>query len=314
MSGWGNHLLKDMWEAWQGLSRRLWGHMNVYLNNWPAILHESYVQLLHHEGLLLAAAIAYYAFFSLFPLAILFFSCLGAFLHPSEAQERMAHLLGRYLPLAENLVQVNVSALWERRAGARLIALVSLLWTGSSVLAITSRLLDRAWGIRHRGVRRVLRRLLALPTAVLGVALLATSIAASTALRVFSLLDRLSGMTVLGRIGAITFVIAVAINIVVFGLVYWVLPSKRLTFRQVLPGAVVGAIIWELAKSLYTWYLSRVRLSTIVYGSVTAIIITLTWIYITSCILLFCGELNACYARSQGRWSHPEARPGTHPE
>ena len=245
---WGR-LLKNLWDARLMQGRRLWGDVNAYTNNWPSILHEAYLQLLQHEGLLLAAAVAYYAFFSLFPLAILFFSFLGVFLQPAEAQEQMTDLLGRYLPQAGDLIQVNLRALWERRAAARLIALVSLVWTGSSVFAITSRLLDRAWGVRQRGGERLLRRLLAVPIAVLGVALLAISMAVSAVVRIFSLVSRLSGLTPLGRIGAITLVIAVAINVVVFGLVYWVLPSKRLSFRQVLPGAVAAAVLWELAKS-----------------------------------------------------------------
>jgi len=300
--------VREIWESWQTRGRRLWAEVNTRANNWPQIAYEAYAQLIEHEGFLLAAAIAYYAFFSLFPLAILSFSFLGAFFQPTEAQQRMTDLLGHYLPRAENLVQINLRALWERRAEARLIALISLAWTGSSVFAITGRLLDRAWGVRQRGRQLIWRRLLALPIAVLGVALLAVSLVLSAALRIFSFVDRLSGMSPLGRIGAITFIIAVVINIVVFALVYWVLPSKRLTLQQVLPGAIVAAISWELAKNIYTWYLSRVWLFKIVYGSVTAVIITLTWIYITSCILLYCGELNAAYDRTQ-RHRKREAMP-----
>ena len=291
--------MRDRWETAQAQARELWALANEHANNWPTILHEAYVQLRRHDGLLLAAATAFFAFFSLFSLVILLFSFLSVFFKPVEAQQHVADLLARYLPEAENLAQLNLRALWERRAAARAVAFGTLAWTGSNVLAIVSRLLDRAWEIRQRGTQRALRRLLAVPIAVIGLALLAVSMAASAVVRVFWLIDRLSGMISLGRIGAVTFVIAVGIDVVVFALIYWVLPSKKLTLRQVLPGAIAGAVLWELAKSIYTWYLSRVRLSTIVYGSVTTIIVTLTWTYITSCILLYCGELNAAYHRAR---------------
>jgi membrane protein len=283
--------------------------VNAHANHWPTVLRNAYVQFLRHDGLLLAAAIAYFAFFSLFSLVVLLISFLSVFFKPIEAQQQVADLLVRYLPEAEHLVQLNLRALWEGRGAARAIAFGTLAWTGSSVLAIVSRLLDRAWDIRQRGGLRALRRLLAVPIAVLGLGLLAVSMAVSAVARVFWLIDRLSGMISLGRIGAVTFVIAVGINVVVFALIYWVLPSKKQTFRQVLPGAIAAAILWESAKSIYTWYLSRVRLSTIVYGSVTTIIVTLTWTYITGCILLYCGELNAAYCRvRQPRKVHEEVR------
>ena len=98
-------------------------------------------------------------------------------------------------------------------------------------------------------------------------------------------------------------ILSLAINLLLntlfFGLIYWSLPSAHVRWREVLPGAILATVLWEVAKSAFTLYLSNLRLFNVVYGSVDTIVAFLIWAYLSGCVVLYCGELNAEYARRQ---------------
>ncbi len=78
-----------------------------------------------------------------------------------------------------------------------------------------------------------------------------------------------------------------------FTLLYYFIPHVKVGWREVLPGAILAGILWQLAKQVFLYfignYLSR---SNLIYGSVGTIIAFLTWTYISSLILLFGAYLN----------------------
>ena len=72
--------------------------------------------------------------------------------------------------------------------------------------------------------------------------------------------------------------------------------------RAELRGAALTALLWEVAKHLFTWYLSKVSTIGSVYGSLTAIIIFLAWIFYSSAIFYFGAEVVYHLGR---QWSRP---------
>jgi membrane protein len=278
-------------------SARLWKEVNTKTDNWPHIFHRAAVRFAEHEGFMSAAAIAYYAFLSLFPFSILLLVIARRLLRPAEAIVQYRALLDHYLPGVTNFLQINTLPLQGQLTVLRIVALVTLIWTGSGIFAVTGRLLDRAWHIKQKGRLWVKRRLLALPIAIIALILIALSLVGSTAWRLLIRLDFLNGISWVTQI--ISLVIILALNTVFFGLAYWSLPSAQVRWREVLPGSILAAILWEGAKFAFTLYLSHLRLFNVVYGSVATIAAFLIWAYLSGCIVLFCGELNAEYGRHQ---------------
>lgn len=278
-------------------SARLWKEVNTKTDNWPHIFHRAAIRFAEHEGFMSAAAIAYYAFLSLFPFSILLLVIARRLLRPAEAIVQYRALLDHYLPGVTAFLQINTMPLQGQLTVLRIIALVTLIWTGSGIFAVTGRLLDRAWHIKQKGRLWVKRRLLALPIAIMALILIALSLVGSTAWRLLNRLDFLNGISWVTQI--ISLVIILALNTLFFGLAYWSLPSAQVRWREVLPGSILAAILWEGAKFAFTLYLSNLRLFNVVYGSVATIAAFLIWAYLSGCIVLFCGELNAEYGRHQ---------------
>ena len=73
---------------------------------------------------------------------------------------------------------------------------------------------------------------------------------------------------------------------VMFALVYKVTPYVETRWRQVLPGALLGAAVFELGKHAFMLYLGRVADFEAVYGSLSSIIVLLLWLYFSAFVLL----------------------------
>lgn len=83
------------------------------------------------------------------------------------------------------------------------------------------------------------------------------------------------------------------VQILVFALIYMVLPNKRNRFLRSLPGAAVAAVGWQTFSNVFSIYVEKMLSSyTNIYGSVYTVAIGLLWVYCCMCILLFGGVLN----------------------
>jgi len=82
-------------------------------------------------------------------------------------------------------------------------------------------------------------------------------------------------------------------QILIFDLIYMVLPNRRNRFWYSLPGAVLAAVGWQLFSNVFSLYVENmVTRYTNIYGSVYTVAIGLLWIYCCMCILLFGGLIN----------------------
>jgi membrane protein len=87
--------------------------------------------------------------------------------------------------------------------------------------------------------------------------------------------------------------IALGTSIAVMSLIYHHGLPKTQSWRRVLPGAVMATLLWFPATMFFGWYVTNYATYTVVYGSLSAAIALLVWLYIVSVIVLLGAELNA---------------------
>jgi len=75
--------------------------------------------------------------------------------------------------------------------------------------------------------------------------------------------------------------------------VYLLVPFKRLTLREIVPGVLLATFAIELGKELFSIYITQISPLQPVYGSVSTVIATLIWLYFSARVLLYGGELIA---------------------
>lgn len=87
--------------------------------------------------------------------------------------------------------------------------------------------------------------------------------------------------------------IAIVTSIAVMGLIYHHGLPKTQSWRRVLPGAVLSTFLWFSATMFFGWYVTHYATYSVVYGSLSAAIALLVWLYIVSVIVLLGAEMNA---------------------
>jgi YihY family inner membrane protein len=93
-----------------------------------------------------------------------------------------------------------------------------------------------------------------------------------------------------------------------FALIYKLAPYLKVRWRQVLPGALLAAALFELVKTAFVLYLDRVANFEAVYGSLSSIIVLLLWLYLSAFILVYGAEYNI--VRWKARPVAAETAPG----
>jgi membrane protein len=255
------------------------------------------------QGGYLAATIAYYGFFSFFPLLLVLVTVLGYVLrgHPHLEDRILGSALGQ-LPvigpeLHQHALRGNLLAL--------VIGIVAALWTGTSVLLAAESALYRIWGEPvGRDPGFVSGRLQALGLlGVLGGSLIVTTI--------------LSGIgTAGGRLGlalqVVAVVLALAANFGLFWLAFRLLTPASIPWSSLRGGAAAAAIGYEILQLLGSYYVTHtLKSATNVYGTFALVIGLLSWIYLTATIVLMAAEGNVVATR--GLWPRPLSGPAPVP-
>ena len=87
------------------------------------------------------------------------------------------------------------------------------------------------------------------------------------------------------------------ITLTVFLLLYRLVPNCKTYWRYVWPGAVVAAVLYEVSKGIFVWYLANVANYELVYGSLASMIVLLSWAYLSAFILILWAEISSEYGR-----------------
>jgi membrane protein len=247
----------------------------------------------------LAAAIAFWAFFSVFPLLIGVFSLAGYFLESAEVQSRISEVVGNLLPGSAAFVRDNLEAVVRYRGAMTWVGILGLLWTAGKGFGAISRAVNQTLEIKrpHSIVVSKFRHfLMAVAVSILIVVSIGISVVVEIILEP-AFLTRL-GLDPIEvprlRSWAMTFVMA----FLIFGLIYKMAPYVKVAWRQVLPGALLAAVLFELLKAAFLFYLDRIAHFEAVYGSLSSIIVLLLWLYVSALILVLGAEYNI--VRAQG--------------
>jgi uncharacterized BrkB/YihY/UPF0761 family membrane protein len=236
-------------------------------------------------GSYLSALLAYYAFISLFPLILLLSAILGFVLAGDQhlQHEVLASALRQFPLIGNDLAR-------PRHLGGGVtglvVGLVGSLYGGLGVAQAFQYVTNSVWGVPRNSRPNPLRargRSLVLLAAA-GLVFLGTTVLTvlgggtgtlGTSLRILTLAASLL-LSTAGAVFAFRFAVA-----------------RRLSVRDVLPGAVAAAVIWQLLQSFGVFYIRHVIQHSSAGNAVFALVLgLLAYLYITAAAVLLCIEIN----------------------
>jgi membrane protein len=279
----------ELWRQSRGLLRWL----RRMRSGWLGVVIEAWQRTFTLESSLVAAALAYFSLFSFFPLVIfttmLASTSIGSALDRSEIIAQIDFIA----PALSYLLESQLQRIVEMEQSITGLAVLSLLWSASSIFYVLTRTFDGIWSKgrtrpiwlhRGRAVGSVI---------VISVLLLLASLAHGTVVAIVNVFfpSQLQPLTNL-----LSQLVVVAVGIALFAIVYRFLPSSEVSWRNVWPGAIVGGLLWVVLKRVFlfyaTNYLAQPNLTQLIYGSLATIIAFMTWAYASSIILIYGAYLN----------------------
>lgn len=260
------------------------------------LLVEAYKKFMRDGAPDLAAAIAYSALFSIFPLLIGVVAAVGLLVDQAQVRQAIVESLSRYLPsVTVEFVDFNVAQAIRLRGTFGVLAIVGLFWSATAVAATIRNALNRVWAAAQP--RPFLSRKLIDLTlvAMAGGFMILSLITSATILRLISVFPALAPVIVTLEVSTLARVISTVAPIVFSSLTFLVtyryLPNLRVPWPNAIMGAIFAGLLFEGAKETFFWYLQAFARYQLVYGSLTAIFVFLVWMYLSSAILLFGAEL-----------------------
>lgn len=260
------------------------------------LLWQAYHKFLTDDALQMAAAIAYNALFSIFPLLLGVVALVGLYVDPVEVRTAITRTLSEYLPPETvRFITRNVTETIEARGTFTIFAIIGLFWAATAAAANIRHTLNLILGIAEP--RPLLWRKLTelLFVAMAGAFMILSLITSEAVLGLASLYPETADFidslrqSATGQIAST--LTPFLFSLLTFMVIYRYLPNVKIPFWNAFWGAVVTAILFELLKRGFFWYLQSFSRYHLVYGSITGIIVFLVWMYLSAAVLLYGAEL-----------------------
>lgn len=254
-----------------------------------------------HHAASFGAALAYYSVFSLGPLLLLVTAVAGLIFGEDAVRGELTNqfrvLLG---PTGSQAVEAMLKGAANPQSGrfAAVAGIVLLLVAALAVVLQLKEALNTIWEVeveRDASWKGYLRTYLISFAGILGLGfLLAVSLVVNAGLAAAATWLGTSPEEVIAW-EAINFAVSLLILVTLFALLFKWFPDIEIKWRDVVLGAFVTALLFNVGKLAIAWYVARQGFES-TYGAATSIVILLIWVYYSAQILLFGAELTHAYA------------------
>lgn len=240
-----------------------------------------------------AASLTYTSLLSMVPLMTVMFSTLAAFpVFDGLEQDIEAFVFNNFVPASGETLRRYLHEFSDKAAGLRLAGFLFLFVTVLSMMSTIEITFNRIWRVRSQ--RKPLTRfmtywaILTLGPFLVGLGFALTSYLVS--LPVFSEVD--ATLEVKKRMLTI---IPFCLTAMAFLLIYRVLPNRNVSFKSATLGAVVAALLFEVAKRGFTYYVTHFPSQEAIYGAFASVPLFLLWIFLSWLIVLLGAEITRCH-------------------
>jgi membrane protein len=279
---------------WTMHVKNFYENINQLSGNRFSILETALKSFTEKQAAQASAGLAYYTFFSIFPLMLVFIAGGSYFLDSHQVFSTVTQFIQQALPISRQVINENLEEILAERGTAGIISLLILLWSASGMFTNLAYNINLAW---PRAARRnfLQNRMIGLWMIVglIGLIILSLVLGWLTARLPFMSLENATPATlvllrIISALGSWLMIFLVFLT-----LYHWI-PTLRVRWSATLWGALIASLAWKAVTAGFGWYLgSGFGQYQLVYGSLGAIVAFLFLIYIISLITLFGAHLSA---------------------
>lgn len=241
----------------------------------------------------LAAQLAYFFLLSLFPLFIFLFT-LVAYLPYSE--EEILRTIQMVAPAKSmTLIETNLAEVMQGNGKLLSFGIFGTIWSASHGLDAIIRAFNRAYDVTETRSYLIARGMSIILTLamifVFLIALLLPVFGKQIGFFLFSTFGFSEEFVTVWH--TLRWLVSSFVLFIIFAMLYWIAPNKKITCVSVLPGAVFATIGWISVSFIFSYYVDTFGSYNTTYGSLGGIIILMIWFYLSGLLIIIGGELNA---------------------
>ena len=274
-------------EAAQHTGHTLWDWSNRVTKGYVAYLAQA-LKNFTTTGTTEAVVFGYWAMFSLFPLVMLGVVLATLALGPASAKAQVYQILNQYFPGGGGaMIRENIELAIDRHGSFGVIGIISLTYGATGLFRNLQASLGRIF-------RDNIRRALPMQVLIGVVMIVVLGVLSIASILISAIFRAVNGEFMHGQLALLAVgggLVPLAINMSLFALLFRLVPRRKISWRSILPAALLGAVIWEIGKNLFGWYVVNLANYGVIYGSLGTVIGLLTWTYLTGCLVSLCGEL-----------------------
>lgn len=243
-----------------------------------------------------AGAFAHFAFFSLFPLVILFATITSAFIDRNSAETAVIEYVQTYIPITgdmQSYIFDTIAGVVKARGQASAMALIMLVWSALQFFSTLITATNEAWGVQAYNWWRLPLKSLFFLAIMVSVVLLGIAVPVMAKMAKDWLFPENSLISWVYSLAS--FFIPLSVVFIGLSLFYKLAPRRNTRFSEVWVSALFATILLRVVQSLFVVYLTRFATLNAIYGTFGGIMALLLWIYLCGCIFIF----GACLCATQ---------------
>ena len=257
-----------------------------------SVLADAVRNYIFHQSGTQAGSVAFSAVLAMFPLLIVLSAAAGSFGEPGAAAGLAVRVLEFAPPVVFEALRPAVEdVLRHSNRALVVVGLLITVWAASSGTQAVRTALNRAYGV-ERGLPFWSARIKVIVFTVLGAS--ATVLIFSSVVILPYVWAALDGAQeqVLWLRGGVRYGLAFVVVSVLYATMYGWLPDLPQSLRTVVPGALVGALLWVAAAAVLSYTLRHVGRLALLYGGFAGAVATLVFLYACAATLIFGAEIN----------------------
>lgn len=286
--------LKQWWSDLSTILQARAGRIDRWLDDytarhtWAAVSVQAVRDFFRHDMTIHSGNFAYSSFLAIFPLLLLIFSVVGiVFNNSPETMQKVVDLLRETIPDMPVTISNAAESLTRFSGVVGVLGLIGLVWSVSRIAYAIQTGFDQIWEMKKRSYMR--KKIFALGVMILlgVVGLIGLSITMlSTSF--FSWLRDATGPVISTLAVVLGALLSPAASVLILATLYRTLPQRRPGWREIIWGALVAALLLDIAEyglGIYFTYISQTQAA---YGAVGVVIGIVLWLYVVG-ILIFMG-------------------------
>jgi membrane protein len=241
-----------------------------------------------------AFSVAANVILSLFPFIVMMLTLSRQVFHSRAMEQVVGEMMTSFLPSNQAFIMHNMGLLAHPHKGAQIFSVIMLLVSSTGVFLPLEVALNSVWGVRENRSylhNQILSLGLAFAVGALAMASVAMT-AGQKALLTWIFFEHTDNFVFRFLDGGMLRFFAAIASILLFFLIYWILPNRKVPARAVLPTAIVIGVLWEVAKYLYVLALPHLDFGS-VYGPFQVSVGLMIWAFLSGLLLLAGAHFSA---------------------